>query len=119
MDTQPNNTPEEAVPQTTTAAPDNKKVMSILAYIGPLVIVSFIIAKEDPHVKFHIKQGGVLFAIEILAWLLGMIFFVLAPLLLIVNLATLVLSIVGIVHAVNGAEKELPIVGPYARYIKF
>ena len=34
--------------------------MAVLSYIGPLVIVSYIVANNDPFVKFHIKQGLVL-----------------------------------------------------------
>jgi hypothetical protein len=47
------------------AASQDNKLMGILAYIGPLIIVSYLVAKDDPFVKFHIKQGLVLFVIEI------------------------------------------------------
>ena len=96
-----------------------KTVMSILAYIGPLVIVSYLTSKEDPVVKFHIKQGLVLLVIEVAAWFLGMVFWPLWILFNLVNLATLILSIVGIVNAAKGQEKKLPWVGEYAKYFTF
>lgn len=96
--------------------PDNRKVMSILSYIGPLVIVSYITSKDDPVVKFHIKQGLVLFVLEIAMWVIGMMIWMFWPILQIVNLALLVLSVIGIMNAVNGRQKELPFVGSYAKY---
>lgn len=94
-------------------------VMGVLAYIGPLVIVSYLAAKDDPFVKFHVKQGLVLFVIEIAVWFLGMLFWPLWFLRTIINLATLVLSIIGIVNVVNGKQTPLPIVGEFSRYFTF
>ncbi len=93
--------------------------MGILAYIGPLVIVSYLTAKEDPFVKFHIKQGLVLFTIEIVVWLLSSALWSLWMLLSLVNLATLVLSVIGIINVIKGEEKKLPLVGDLARYFTF
>ena len=100
--------------------PVNKNVaMGVLAYIGPLVIISYLSAKDDPFVKFHIKQGLVLLAIEIIVWLLGMTFWSLWMLINLVNIAVLVLSIVGIVNVVQGNEKKLPLVGDFSKYLTF
>ena len=91
--------------------------MAILAYIGPLVIVSYLVAKDDPFVKFHIKQGLVLFVIELAIYVLSMMmFWQLWYLFNLVHLATLVLSVLGIVNAVQGQEKELPVIGQFSRY---
>lgn len=94
---------------------NNSQIMGILAYLGPLVIVSYLMGKDDPFVKFHIKQGLVLFAIEVVVWVLsGMFFFGFWQLLQLINLATLILSIMGIVHVVRHEQKEVPIVGGLA-----
>ncbi|MCI0619819.1 hypothetical protein L0Y40_02170 [Candidatus Wolfebacteria bacterium] len=106
--------PQGAAPQQNTGG--NRTLMSVLAYIGPLVIISYLFAKDNPFVKFHIKQGLVLFVIEIVAWFLGMMVWVLWPLVNIVNLITLILSIVGIVNVVKGREKMLPLVGSLAKH---
>ena len=95
-------------------------VMAILAYLGPLIIISYVAAKDDPFVKFHIKQGLVLLVIEFIVWALSM--FIFLPFLVLwqlLNLATLVLSIVGIVNAIKGREKELPLIGGYAKHFTF
>lgn len=90
--------------------------MAVISYLGPLVIVSYLIAKNDPFVKFHAKQGFVLLVIEVALWIVGMVLWILWPILWLVNIFILVLVIVGIVRAVNGEEKELPLVGKYAKY---
>ncbi len=92
-------------------------LMAVLAYIGPLVIVSYVTAKDDPFVKFHIKQGLVLFVIEVATWfLIGSMMYQLWMLVNIINLGTLVLSIIGIVNAVQGQEKDLPLVGQFSKH---
>lgn len=96
--------------------------MAVLSYLGPLVIVSYIVAKDEPFVKFHIKQGLVLFASEIALWVLSSFFFMMLyqlwMLYQLLNLAIFVLAVVGIVNAIQGKEKELPLVGQFAKHFK-
>lgn len=94
-------------------------LMAILAYIGPLLLISFLLAKEDPFVKFHIKQGLLLLIGEVAAWMLGMMFWPLFFLVQIANIFFLVLAVVGIVRAAQGEMKELPLIGHWARNFKF
>ena len=98
---------------------ENKTLMGILAYIGPLVIVSYLVAKDDPFVKFHIKQGLVLIVIELIAWVLGSMFWRFFMFINLVNLAVLVFAIIGIINVTQGQEKELPLVGQFSRYFSF
>ncbi|MEX0933390.1 MAG: hypothetical protein WDZ74_01420 [Candidatus Paceibacterota bacterium] len=107
-----NNTSKE----TEVKNPDNKTVMGILAYLGPLVIVSYLTAKEDTFVRYHIRQGLVLLVILGVTWFIGItpLAFVLFPILLIINLAVLVLAVIGIMNVVNKKEKLLPLVGRFS-----
>lgn len=86
--------------------------MAVIAYLGILAIIPLIAAKDDPYVKFHLKQGLVLLALEIIFLIFSIIpiFFIFIP---IVYLGLLVLSIIGIVNAVKGEEKLLPLVGQW------
>jgi uncharacterized membrane protein len=108
-------------PAHTEHKPEHKKLMGVLAYLGILIIIPFLIAKDDPFVKFHLKQGCVLIVIEAIVWILGMtmIGWQLWQLLDIVNLATLILSIIGIVNVVQDKETELPLVGGLAKNFTF
>lgn len=98
---------------------EQNMLMAILAYIGPLIIVSYLVAKDDPFVKFHIKQGLLLVIIEVAVWMLMMTLWILFPILQLVNLGVLVLAIVGIVHAAKSEKKELPLIGHYAKNFNF
>ena len=99
---------------------DNNKVMGVLSYLGILVIIPLLAAKESKFARFHANQGLILVIVEILAAavlgifsgipLIGWIFSIASSLL---GLATLVLAIIGIVNVVNGKAKELPIIGGY------
>ncbi len=97
---------------------DKNTLMALLAYIGPLVIISYLVAKDDSFVKFHIKQGLVIFAIEITSWIIMSIIPYIWILWRIVHLAVLVLSVVGVVNVAQGKEKELPLVGHLAKHFK-
>ncbi len=99
---------------------NNNKVMAVLAYLGPLVIISYLVSKNDPFVKFHIKQGLVLFVISIIMWVLGggMFFYSFWMLWRIVHLAVIILSIIGIINVLGNKEKELPLVGQFGSYFK-
>lgn len=100
----------------------NKTLMGALAYLGPLVIIPYLSAKDDPFVKFHIKQGLVLLVIEAIIWVLGMWVWMLWPILQLVNLvnlATIIFSILGIVNVVNKKQQELPVVGKFSSYFTF
>ena len=108
---------------TTSSHPAGSKeqnmVMAILSYIGPLVIVSYLVAKDDPFVKFHIKQGLVLLVLNVATWIVGSVLMFLWPILNLVNLGIFVLAIFGIVNVVHKKEANLPLVGNYARYFTF
>ncbi len=97
-------------------AENNRTLMGILSYLGPLVIVALILGKHDPFVKFHTKQGLVVLSLEVIVWILSSIMWPLWMLFNIINLAAIILSIIGIVNVVQGKEKELPLVGGLARH---
>lgn len=92
-------------------AGSNKTLMAILAYIGPFIIVSYLVSKEDPFVKFHIKQGLILVIAEIILWLVGSMLWSLWSLVQLVHILILILAVWGIINAAQGKESMLPVVG--------
>ncbi len=89
---------------------ENNKVMAILAYIGILVLVPVLAAKESKFARFHANQGLVLFIVSIILGALANI-----PLIgwafSLLNIVTFVFCVLGIVNAATGKAKELPIIG--------
>lgn len=92
----------------------NNTLMAILSYFGILVLIPLLTdAKNDPFVKFHIKQGlvlliayvigGFVFWIPILGWLLGLLLFI--------------LFLMGIINAAGGKQTPLPVLGQFAEKI--
>ncbi|MEK7618271.1 MAG: hypothetical protein AAB410_03935 [Patescibacteria group bacterium] len=94
----------------------NRTLFGILAYLGPLVIVSYLLSKQDPFVKFHVKQGLVVFSMEVIVWILGALAWPLWMFWSLINLFAFVLSVVGIINVLQKKEKELPVVGKFSSH---
>lgn len=94
--------------------------MAILAYLGILIIIPFLTeAKNDPYVKFHLRQGITLIISFVVAMVIGYIpvlGWILAPLLMLFNC---IMIIIGVINAATGKQKELPLIGHYARNFNF
>lgn len=108
------------------AAPTGKSenvAMAIIAYILFFVPLLTGHAQKDEFVKFHVKQGLVVFIIGMAIWVVSMAipwyYGILHALLNLLSLANLVLVIVGIVNVTNKKKEPLPYVGKYADYFKF
>ncbi len=114
MDEQTTTTPPAATPMTKEG---NSTLMAVLAYLGPLVIISYLFAKDDPFVKFHIKQGLILLILNIIVSILMPMMWTLWQFFRLLDLALVVLTIIGIVNALQKKEKEVPFVGSFASHI--
>ncbi len=94
-------------------------IMASLSYVGPLVLIPFLTKKEDPFIMFHVKQGIVLFGLEIVIMFITMMSFgLLAPITGLINIGLLVLSIIGILNALKMKEVKVPVTGAWAEKIK-
>ena len=116
---QPTQVPQPVQTPPPTQNQDNTQLMSILSYVSFLVIVPLLTAKENPKVKFHIKQGLVLLIGEVIAYALWAVPFfgwIFAPIL---HIAFVILSIIGILNAINNQEKELPLIGHLGQKFNF
>jgi uncharacterized membrane protein len=97
---------------------DENKLIAAIGYLGVLCLIPLLVKRDSAFCQFHGKQGLVLF----LVWLvlsminvlpiLGQLIWVLGSIVL------LVLVILGMVHALNGEEWEMPVLGRYAKQIK-
>ncbi len=91
--------------------------MAVVAYI--LFFVPLLTdAKDDPFVKYHVKQGLTLF----IAWFAVSVVSMVPPILFVsplLHLGMFILLIIGIMHALNGKEEELPVIGQFAKNFTF
>jgi uncharacterized membrane protein len=93
--------------------------MAILAYFI-FFIPLLTDAKKDPFVKFHVKQGLVLF----IGWILVGVISSFLPwglwmIVRLLDLALFILMIMGIITASKGQQKPLPIIGKFGEQFKF
>jgi len=95
--------------------------MAVIAYILFFVPLLTGDAKKDAFVKYHTKQGLVLFLLAVLISVVDQIipFYFWFTINWILSLGTLVLLIIGISNALGGREKPLPLVGGFADVFKF
>ncbi len=97
----------------------DSKLFAFLATFFSIIgfIIALIAKKHDKYVMFYAKQSLVVFIVSVIAsvlqWALRYSFIG-----VLLNLAVLVLWIFSWAYALSGKEKEVPIVGRYARKIE-
>lgn len=86
---------------------DKNKVFAILAYFGFLVLIPIFAAKDSKFARFHANQGLVICLFEIVVSIAANFLGILS----ILNIASAVFAIMGIIYAAQGQAKELPLIG--------
>jgi uncharacterized membrane protein len=95
------------------------KIFNILSYIPPLFFIGLLTeGKNDADLRFHANQGLVLSIAMIGLMILGAILspFTFGIILIFTGIAQFVVGIfciIGIVNAVKGEQKELPLFGKF------
>jgi uncharacterized membrane protein len=89
-------------------------VIAYLLFFIPLLTED----KNDPFVKFHVKQGFLIFVSAVIGSILN-ITIILMPLGVLVIIGTIILAIVGINNALHGKEERLPVLGQFTDKITF
>ena len=90
---------------------EKNKVMALLAYI--IFLIPLLAAKDSKFARFHTNQGLVLFIGGILSSVIAaipIIGWIIAP---IAGIIITILAVIGIVNALGGKAKELPIIGKF------
>ena len=103
---------------------EGNKLMAVLSYLGILVLVPILAAKDSPFAKFHATQGinllivGVAWSIVsgIISAILGLIGVAFLSVLWsiitwLVGIVIFLTMIIGILNAAQGKAKELPVIG--------
>lgn len=94
---------------------DENRGIASISYIFILCFIPLLVSKDSKFAQFHAKQGLVLFVIEIIMQIIfnPIVLFIL-PFLAVIYvpmvIGVVVLSVVGIVRALNGQEYKMPII---------
>ncbi len=92
---------------------NNNKLFAVLSYIWILFLIPLFLAKDSKFARFHANQGLILFILGTVIGLLAAIIPFIGFIFWILDIAVFVLAVLGIINAVKGQAKELPIVGKY------
>lgn len=93
-------------------------IMASLSYLGPFVLIPFLTKRNNPFIVFHVKQGLVLFALEVAIVILNMMtFYILTPITLLLNVGLIILSVIGILNVLKMKMTEIPLVGKFGKKI--
>ncbi|MFA6106143.1 MAG: hypothetical protein WC745_00530 [Patescibacteria group bacterium] len=89
------------------------KTLGAMSYVFILFLVPLLGKRDSKFAQFHAKQGLVLFAVELLVSM-----FIWVPLLgQLAMLALLIISVMGIVKALNGEWWEIPYIYEWSKKI--
>jgi uncharacterized membrane protein len=104
----------------------DNKIYAILSYFGFLFFIPLVAAPQSRYGRFHANQGLLLFILEVAVGIVTGIIGAIIPwqlywlqsiISLVFWVPEAVLFIIGLMNAINGKAKELPIIGKY-RIIK-
>lgn len=115
---------EAAAPQSSDPAPaapaskggGDDNLVAAISYLWILSIIILLVKKDSDYVKFHARQGVVLFAVSVILSIANFIPFVIF-ISWIGNLIILVAVIVGFIQALGGNRYKLPVVGDLAEKV--
>lgn len=98
---------------------DENKLIAAISYVSVLCLVGLLGKKDSSYVQFHAKQGFVLFVAEIALMVVAIVPILGWAISFFGSIATLILSIMGIINAIGGKRTELPLVGQWAKKVNF
>jgi uncharacterized membrane protein len=104
---------------------DDTRLFAFLATF--LSIIGFFIAiiarKEDRYVMFYAKQSLIVFIVSAILSIIAKVLLIIPIVGVIiyaaVSIITLILWLLSWIYALSGKEKEVPIIGEYAKLFKF
>ncbi len=95
------------------------KVMAALSYLWVLVLIPLLKPGKSEFVKFHSRQGFLLFIAEVILFVINIVPVIGWFVAFVGGLAALVLSIMGLLAALQGKYWELPWLSEYAKKFNF
>ena len=86
---------------------NDSKLFAALSYLWLLSVVMLVLKKDDEFVKFHAKQGTVIFVVSIILWFIPIIGWLL-------QIVVLIAVVIGFLKAYSGERFKLPVIGDLA-----
>ncbi len=96
----------------------NDNMYAILSYLWILCLIPVLMKKDNEFVRFHAKQGLVLFIVEMAVAIIGIIPVLGSIIYVLGMLICGILSIIGIIQALMGKKWKIPVVNEWADKIE-
>jgi len=90
---------------------DEDRLMAALSYMWFLVFVPLVLRSHNKFVRFHAKQGLVLFGLIIVSWLAAAWISVVGSVLFLI---LMIIDLVALVQALLGKRWKIPVIGQLA-----
>ena len=90
---------------------ESNKLMAAISYIWILFLVPLFAAKDDAFARYHANQGLLLFLVSIILGIIGIIPLIGTVIAAVGGIVTFVFMILGIINALKGEMKPLPLIG--------
>jgi len=99
------------------ASTSGENVYAILSYLWVLCLIPILLKKEDPFIRFHARQGLMLFIVEVGIVVVGIVP-IFGPVIYTLGCFICgVLSLIGIVQVLLGKKWKMPVIGEWAKKI--
>ncbi len=95
------------------------RALAWLSYFGLLLIIPAVIQKDNPYTVFHVKQGMALLIVNVIVIFVCLQVSFPALLCQTVSIVLLIINIIGIVNAISGKVKPLPLIGFIGELLNF
>jgi len=89
---------------------EENKAIAAIGYLGILCLIPLLAKKDSPYAQYHGKQGLLLLIVWVIAG-----FVIWFPIIgWIIGVLLTVLFVIGIINALSGKMKPLPVIGKWA-----
>ncbi|MBT4604981.1 hypothetical protein HOC01_05040 [archaeon] len=96
----------------------NAKVIAVVSYItlvGWIIALILNLQKKQALASFHIRQSLMLILASVVAGILGTVLFFIPFIAPILYIVVFVLWVIGLINAIKGEQKQIPLVGSFAQ----
>jgi len=100
------------------ASDSGENAYAILSYLWILCLIPILMKKQGEFVRFHARQGLMLFVVEIGFFIIGIIPILGQLISMLGMLVCGVLSLIGIVQVLMGNKWRMPVIGEWSEKIK-
>ncbi|USN53640.1 MAG: hypothetical protein H6760_00500 [Candidatus Nomurabacteria bacterium] len=90
---------------------NDDRLLALASYVWILSVLILLLKKDSDFVRFHARQGFVLFIISVICSILAIFWWV--------NLIVAVMALIGMYKAYQGEKWKMPLVGMLAEKINF